>query len=70
MQTFHLNKNHAIKYLSINDAVILLWYLVWMILVRWEEDIFFLLVYGVHSFFQWTGPFKFSLLALAEENIF
>ena len=70
MQTFHLNKKYVIKYLSINDAVILLWYLVWMILVRWEEDNFSLLVYGVHSIFQWTSPFKCSLLALAEENIF
>ena len=70
MQTFHLNKNHVIKYLSINDAVILLWNLVWMILVRWEEDNISMLVYGVHSIFQWTSPFKCSLLALAEENIF
>ena len=70
MQTFHLNKKYVIKYLSINDAVILLWYLVWMILVRWEEDNFSMLVYGVYSIFQWTSPFKCSLLALAEENIF
>ena len=70
MQKFHLNKKYVIKYLSINDAVILLWYLVWMILVRWEEDNLSLLVYGVYSIFQWTSPFKCSLLALAEENIF
>ena len=70
MQKFHLNKKYVIKYLSINDAVILLWYLVWMILVRWEEDNFSMLVYGVYSIFQWTSPFKCSLLALAEENIF
>ena len=70
MQKFHLNKKYVIKYLSINDAVILLWYLVWMILVRWEEDNFSMLVYGVQSIFQWTSPFKCSLLALAEENIF
>ena len=70
MQKFNLNKKYVIKYLSINDAVILLWYLVWMILVRWEEDNFSMLVYGVHSIFQWTSPSKCSLLALAEENIF
>ena len=70
MQTFHSNENDVIKYLSINDAVILLWYLVWMILVRWEEDNFSMLVYGLYIIFQWTSPFKCSLLALAEENIF
>ena len=70
MQKFHLNKKYVIKYLSINDAVILLWYLVWMILVRWEEDNFSMLVYGVYSIFQWTSPFKCSLLDLAEENSF
>ena len=70
MQTLYSNENYIIKYLWINDAVILLRYLVWMILVRWEEDNFSMLVYGVYSIFQWTSPFKCSLLALAEENIF